>query len=47
MKTYKIITLEGAVYAVVQIARFVANLVAHVGRNEHVRWGRRLTMGSR
>ena len=47
IKTYTMITLEGAVYTSVQTARFVANLVAHVGRTELVRWGRRLTMRSR
>ena len=47
IKTYTMITLEGAVYTFVQTARFVANLIAHVGRIEIVRWGRRLTMRSR
>ena len=34
-------------YTFVQTARFVANLVAHVGRIELVRWVRRLIMRSR
>ena len=46
-KTDTMMTLEGAVCTFVQTAKFVANLIAHVGRNELVRWGRRLTMRSR
>ena len=47
-KTYTMITLEGAVYTCVQTARFVANLIAHVGRIEtRALGGRRLTMRSR
>ena len=40
------IMLEGAVYTFVQTAKFVANLVAHVGRTELVHSGTRLTMRS-
>ena len=41
IKTYTMITLEGAVQTFVQTAKCVANFIAHVGRNELVRWGRR------
>ena len=44
INTYTMITLEALYIFFVQTARFVANLVAHVGKTELVRWGRRLTL---